>query len=151
MYILHELFKNTDTGHSSFYLYKKPSGKLYAGPAWDFDGTTTAARGSPSPEGIYVAGESVAANELFVALESHDLDFIFYQTTIENEKNNEEEFIDENMNDSVYEENKFAMARNLALWKKLSMKDAEKLWLNEVDVLKNWFDARISYLNNEWA
>ena len=29
-------------------------------------------------------------------LESHDLDFIFYQTTIENEKNNEEEFIDEN-------------------------------------------------------
>ena len=62
-----------------------------------------------------------------------------------------QEFIDENMNDSVYEENKFAMARNLALWKKLSMKDAEKLWLNEVDVLKNWFDARISYLNNEWV
>lgn len=151
MYILHELFKNTDTGHSSFYLYKKPSGKLYAGPAWDFDGTTTAARGSPSPEGIYVAGESVAANELFVALYSTAGFRSLVDARWQVLSDSIQEFIDENMNDSVYEENKFAMARNLALWKKLSMKDAEKLWLNEVDVLKNWFDARISYLNNEWV
>ncbi|MDE6677055.1 MAG: CotH kinase family protein, partial [Clostridia bacterium] len=59
MYILHELFKNMDTGYSSFYLYKKPNGKLYAGPPWDFDATTSAddgnGRGNRTPQGLYVA------------------------------------------------------------------------------------------------
>ena len=45
LYILNELYKNTDAGYSSFYMYKKAGGKLFFGPAWDFDGTTTAARG----------------------------------------------------------------------------------------------------------
>ncbi len=36
-YIIQELFKNCDVGYSSFYLYKDKSGKLTAGPLWDFD------------------------------------------------------------------------------------------------------------------
>ena len=36
-YLLEETTKNLDVGWDSFYLYKKKSGKLYFGPAWDFD------------------------------------------------------------------------------------------------------------------
>ena len=38
MYLLHEIFKNSDVGWSSFFLYKKPyENKVFFGPAWDFD------------------------------------------------------------------------------------------------------------------
>src|SRR5690625_4412854 len=37
MYILQEYIKNYDSGWSSQYMYKKPGGKLYFGPPWDFD------------------------------------------------------------------------------------------------------------------
>ncbi|MBE6656971.1 MAG: hypothetical protein E7604_00845 [Ruminococcaceae bacterium] len=36
-YLLEEYFKNIDVGWSSFYMYKKPGGKLILGPFWDFD------------------------------------------------------------------------------------------------------------------
>lgn len=72
-YLIHELFKNTDTGWSSFYLYKKPSGKLYAGPVWDFDYSSGISRGDASYQGLYV-GESAqtyspdSASEIFISL-----------------------------------------------------------------------------------
>lgn len=37
VYIIQELFSNTDVGFSSFYLYKDKGEKLYCGPIWDFD------------------------------------------------------------------------------------------------------------------
>ena len=37
-YIVHELFKNLDTGHDNFYMFKdKGDDKLHIGPVWDFD------------------------------------------------------------------------------------------------------------------
>ncbi len=36
-YLLEEYFKNIDVGWSSFYMHKKPGGKLILGPFWDFD------------------------------------------------------------------------------------------------------------------
>ena len=36
-YIVHELFKNLDTGWDNFYMYKNLDGKLCYGPVWDFD------------------------------------------------------------------------------------------------------------------
>lgn len=36
-YIIQELMGNIDVGRYSFYLYKEKSGKLFAGPVWDFD------------------------------------------------------------------------------------------------------------------
>jgi hypothetical protein len=38
-YILQEMFMNKDCFWRSVHFYKKPGGKLYAGPAWDFDQT----------------------------------------------------------------------------------------------------------------
>ena len=36
-YLLQELFLNKDAFWRSVHFYKKPNGKLYAGPVWDFD------------------------------------------------------------------------------------------------------------------
>ena len=36
-YIVHELFKNLDTGHDNFYMFAETDGKMYFGPVWDFD------------------------------------------------------------------------------------------------------------------
>jgi uncharacterized repeat protein (TIGR02543 family) len=77
MYLLHELFKNTGTGESSFYMYKKPSGKLYFGPPWDFDFSAGLSRGDNSVEGLYVGDAStihsnLTSNELYVHLMKND-------------------------------------------------------------------------------
>jgi len=73
MYIIHELFKNTDTGYSSFFLYKKPNDKMFFGPAWDFDFTAGISRGDGSYEGLYVAdtirwSSDFTSSEIFIAL-----------------------------------------------------------------------------------
>lgn len=57
-YIIHELFKNSDTGWSSFYIYKEAGGKLYATSVWDFDLSSGVNRGDKSPEGFYVSGKA---------------------------------------------------------------------------------------------
>ncbi len=73
MYIIHELFKNTDTGWSSFYMYKKPGGKLYAGPAWDFDLSAGSSRGESGYTGIYVGDTAryksdFTSSEMYISL-----------------------------------------------------------------------------------
>ena len=37
VYIVHELFKNLDTGWDNFYMFAETDGKLFFGPTWDFD------------------------------------------------------------------------------------------------------------------
>ena len=157
MYILHELFKNVDAGYSSFYLYKKPDGKLFAGPPWDFDATANGAtdRGDRSPQGIYVAdsvqyGSANCASELYIAL---------YQTS--GFKNAVKarwkvlspaigNFLEERLNNDVYNEYKAAMGKNFALWKGKSQAQAETDWINDTKVLKKWLLDRIAWLDNEW-
>jgi hypothetical protein len=73
MYILHELFKNTDSGWSSFFLYKPSGGKFYYAPPWDFDFSAGISRGDSSTEGIYVGDtiqylSGLTSSELFIAL-----------------------------------------------------------------------------------
>lgn len=73
MYIIHEFMKNTDTGWSSFYLYKKAGGKLFAGPAWDFDLSSGKSRGDSSASGIYVGDKAkdvsdFTSSEIYIAL-----------------------------------------------------------------------------------
>lgn len=156
MYILHELFKNVDTGWSSFYLYKKPSGKLFAGPAWDFDLSCMDARGNNSPTGIYVADEvrtdsDFTASELYIQL---------YQTPKFLQEVKERwailsdpisAFIDEQMNEEIYEQLKNSMGENFARWEEnLTVEEAEVRWVNNMRKTKAWFAARIAWLDYEW-
>lgn len=155
MYLLHELFKNTDTGYSSFYLYKKTSGKLYAGPVWDFDATTTATRGNNTPQGIFVAG-SVAdtsdftASELYISLYQTEG---FKQAVIarwQEVSHQIENFINQTLNEEMYETNKYAMGKNFALWENKTQAAAESDWINQTEILKQWLLDRITWLNDEW-
>lgn len=73
MYIIHEFMKNSDTGWSSFYIYKKKGGKLFAGPAWDFDLSSGINYGDKSHEGLYHNREGTGAhtNMFFVKMMSN--------------------------------------------------------------------------------
>ncbi len=52
-YIIHELFKNLDTGWDNFYMYKNLGGKLCFGPVWEFDQCAgNADEGVDNPQGI---------------------------------------------------------------------------------------------------
>ena len=158
MYLLHELFKNVDTGYSSFFLYKKAGGKLYAGPAWDFDATANTAfdRGDRTPEGIYVAGSvaeecNYTASELYLALYQNPT---FKQEVITRWQQLSPlicTFVNEALNKDVCEANKVAMGKNFALWKGKTQADAETDWLNDVTELKEWLLSRIAWLDTEWS
>ena len=160
MYILHELFKNVDAGYSSFYLYKKPNGKLFAGPPWDFDATANGAegRGDRTPQGIYVADSiqngrpdaAQCASELYISLYKTNgfksavkARWKVLSPTIKN-------YLNETLNDAVYEEYKAAMGKNFALWKGKSQTAAENDWVYDIKALKQWLLDRISWLDTEW-
>lgn len=157
MYILHELFKNTDTGYSSFYLYKKPGGKLYAGPPWDFDGTTSAARGDNTPQNIYVASATAprqnqrTSSELYIALYKTE----GFRKAVEARwkvlSPQISQFIDARLNEAVYEEYKTAMGKNFVLWNRSNQATAERTWVNNVTALKTWLTSRVTWLNKEWG
>ena len=158
MYLLHELFKNIDTGYSSFYLYKKPHGKLYAGPAWDFDATTTGDdnRGDRTPQGIYVADKvremsDFTSSELFIALyKTHGFQAVL-RSRWKVVSPKIKAFLDRRLNDRVYEAYKQVMGRNFALWKGKSQETAERDWIADVKALKKWLLDRIAWLDIEWA
>ena len=156
MYILHELFKNVDTGYSSFYLYKKPNGKLFAGPPWDFDATTNISeRGDRTPSGIYVAdsvqqGFPEAASELFISLYQTSGFKSAIRTRWKVLSPSIKTFIDGRLNDTVYARYREAMGKNFALWKGKSQTAAENDWVNDVKALKQWLLDRVAWLDNEW-
>ena len=156
MYIIHELFKNVDTGWSSFFMYKKPNGKLYAGPVWDFDATTNInGRGDRSPQGIYVAqdvisGSSAQASELFIELYKTEGFLSRVKERWQQLSDDIEEFIDSKMNEFVYEINKSVMGRNFVLWKGKTQSEAEEVWIKDSRELHNWFRDRIDWLDYEW-
>lgn len=157
MYLLHELFKNTDTGYSSFYLYKKAGGKLYAGPPWDFDATVTAARGSSSPEGIYVADKvrqssNFTASELYIALYQNAEFKHLIETRWAALSDAIVTFIDEQINDEVIADLKNSMARNFVRWENgLTIDTAMNRWVIDLQSMKLWFTNRINWLNQEWS
>lgn len=156
MYILHELFKNVDTGWSSFYLYKKPGGKLYAGPVWDFDGTTNGAsdRGDRTPQGIYVAGEGQVpynySSELFINLYKTSGFRNAVKARWKELSPNIKIFLEQRLNDDVYEAYKKAMGKNFVMWKDKDQTEAEADWITNVKQLKQWLLYRITWLDGAW-
>src|SRR5690554_786575 len=174
MYILHELMKNTDTGWSSFYMYKKAGGKLYAGPPWDFDASAGKNRGNQTPQGIYVAGSvasesSHTASELYIALlqvpafkqlvVARFIELAPQLTT----------FVNEFMSDQFIDLHKLALGQNFYFWSQnhniegmlaqgesaytiYANKDAAIAgWSFETKKLRQWLLDRINWLNTEWV
>lgn len=67
-YIVQELFKNYDVGHSSVYFYKDKGGKIKMGPVWDFD----LAAGN---HGL-ISDKDLLANDLIVAMRNRWYDYL---------------------------------------------------------------------------
>ncbi len=165
MYILHELFKNIDTGYSSFFLYRHPGGKLFAGPPWDFDATlgSTPTRGNGSPNGIYVAlsvqaFSSRTANEMIISLYATPG---FKSVVVQRWKNispNIQGFVDETLTDEMIETYRFAMGRNFVRWPSpqgygspVTQETAENNWASNIIILRDWLTNRIGWLDSEWV
>jgi len=147
MYIIHELFKNTDTGWSSFYMYKKPGGKLYFGPAWDFDFTSGISRGDSSYQGLYVSQNIVyhsgfTSSELYIELMKQDE---FVQLV-------KDRYLD--ISGLIYEKI-VAIFDELALYEEAFTRDGQRWWINsnwksEQSLIRTWLIHRNNWLTN-WA
>lgn len=162
MYLLHELFKNTDTGWSSLYMAKKPGGKLYMTAPWDFDASAGSNRGDTSPNGLYVssyealkAGASLhTSSELYIAL----MQIPEFQVIVRNRWSEISSQIKSAVNaflsDEFIAENKFGFGRNYKMWSReypplnLSQSQAETNWENSVITLRNWLLNRSIWFDN---
>lgn len=157
MYILHEYFKNADTGWSSFFMYKKPGGKLYLGPPWDFDGTASiSGRGDAGATGIYVADtinqtSAHTASELFYELYRTPEFFRAVQERWAVLSPQIKQYMNDTFTDEFYNENKAAMGRNFVRWNGRTQEEAEERWILECETIKDWFMTRANWLDQEWA
>jgi uncharacterized repeat protein (TIGR02543 family) len=164
MYLLHELFKNIDTGYSSFYLYRAAGGKLFAGPPWDFDATCGSSpnRGNGSPNGIYVAlsvqaFSSRTANEMLINLYATPEFKALIKTRWNQIVPAIEMFIQRTLTQEMIETNQYAMGRNFVKWPTpfgfgpvLSQEVSEANWGANILVLRKWMLDRVIWLTNEW-
>ncbi len=157
MYILHELFKNTDAGWSSFYISKRAGEKFEANCPWDFDATAGISRGDSSYEGIYVADKvqqlsNNTSSELFIALYNTSQ---FKELIVLRWKElapKLEDFIKVNYSVDNLSLMKEGMGRNYRTWcGNYSQSAAENKWLQEAQSLTTWLLNRIDWLSNEWV
>jgi len=164
MYILHELFKNIDTGYSSFYIYREPGGKLFAGPPWDFDATLGCSpnRGNASPLGIYVAlavqaFSSRTSNELLINLYNTPEFYQIVEERWEVLSPNIQNYVDDTLTDEMIETYQYAMGRNFVRWPtpqgfgtEVSQETAEANWAENIVILRDWLTDRVTWLDGEW-
>jgi uncharacterized repeat protein (TIGR02543 family) len=164
MYILHELFKNIDTGYSSFFIYRHAGGKLFAGPPWDFDATlgSSPTRGNGGPTGIYVAlsvqaFSSRTANELMIKLYATPAFKTLVIARWIEISGNILTYVNQTLSNAMINEYRFALGRNYVRWPSpqgygpaISQQTAETNWANNIGILRKWLQDRIAWLNNEW-
>ena len=155
-YILDEIFKTTDIGFSSFYLYKDAGGKLCRGPIWDYDlaaGNSVAA-GAISPSGIYAG----AVNPWYVRL----LTFTEFRSAVAARLLEKNEAIVQTIDAAFRQAESYgdSFARNFEKWDLLGRysMDYTSREVCEIDTLegqfeylKNWLSESLAYLNCEYS
>ena len=60
-------------------------------------------------------------------------------------------FLADQLSEETIEFLKYSMARNFACWENLPVSYTQNRWLNDMQNLKNWFSARIEWLDNVWS
>ncbi|MCL2847277.1 MAG: CotH kinase family protein [Firmicutes bacterium] len=130
MYILHELFKNTDTGWSSLFMYRTagPNGRIHMGPPWDFDATLGRNRtynsGDSHYNGLYVADSRRASaspaatfSEKFYVLARHTPQFMALVNQRWQEISSDVQvFVNRHLSDAFITEHRLAFGRDLFHW-----------------------------------
>ena len=59
-------------------------------------------------------------------------------------------FVNNKMNENVYELYKTAIGKNFVLWQGKTQAQAETDWVNNSRTLKHWLRDRIDWLSYEW-
>lgn len=152
VYLVNELFKNSDVGLSSFYMYKKEGGKLYFGPIWDFDKSCEICLQNNSYTGL-LAGIEFDKDEKVLKTSNP----IFY-TLMENpkfvnlvrnrwsEKQQEVASVITEFSDATLQHT-LSYSRNFELWKECSNTSFRQSVIN----LQNWLLYRTDWLTkNDW-
>ena len=162
MYILEEFYKNTDVGHSSLYVYKKPGGKIYFGPPWDFDwagphssDSVGKYTGSDDGQGIYVAGNVRNKYVIFTEVYkvSQFLTSVKQRWKVLSPKI--QQYANSLFTNEFYAANRYALGRNFVRWPwpendKSTQAQWETKWIDACNTFKTWYSNRINYLNSAW-
>lgn len=158
-YLLNEYLKTFDFDMSSVFFYYK-DGKLYAGPAWDYDMSTgninsdlsgARPRSTYAPEGIkqsknnlyrFLCDKSWFMDEVKSVYEEH----YGYIKNI---------FADGGQLDTWAQENSEIFARNWTVWRISKwlynyQKKPLPTYQENLDFLKDWLDTRNAWLYDEW-
>ncbi|MCQ2776457.1 MAG: CotH kinase family protein [Bacilli bacterium] len=145
VYLIHELFKNSDVGWSSFYIYKKPNNsKLYFGPVWDFDLAAYRSRTNET-SGKHISTKTLSGEPTNNVTSSYN-DMLVKATKLKNESNKTQFGIDLNTRFNQYAGN---IIQNIAATcggndnKSLAFAMNFKKWYNTTD-------ASSQYATNEY-
>ena len=144
-YIVEELFHNADVGYSSFYMYKKEGGKLYAGPVWDFDLSSgfyfsTISETFYNPEGHYAC----LVNPWYAGLMQYD-EFKIMVAEILNEKKDD-------IVDKITDMTGFVLSLETSFLNEFILWDqSSKGWHTEIVNLKDWLLRSINYLYDDYS
>jgi len=162
MYLLHELLKSTDTGWSSFFMYKKPGGKLYAGPAWDFDASMGKNRGDQSPYGYYVSNQVMqssdfTASELYISLMQIPEFRLMVLSRWQVVSIAYKSFVSNFLSTTYINANRLAFGINFYRWSNQdpsygyysTINNAMSIWASDVHGLRNWMLERANWFDNE--
>ena len=155
-YILDELFKTTDVGFSSFYLYKDAGGKLFRGPIWDYDlsAGNSIVESAAVPNSIYAG----AANPWYARL----LTFPEFREAVGKrlvEVSEEISFVIDS-EFKFFEDSKASFERNFVKWDILGECSMEytsqevcelKTFDEQLSYLKNWLEESLTFVNVEYV
>lgn len=156
-YLLNEIFKPLDFDFSSVFFYYK-DGKLYCGPAWDYDlssGNITSiasdvANSASKPDGLFASNA-----HFFKYLCTYDwfnneisLTYTQYYDYIENIAA-DNGLIDTLLNDysDIFEKNFTDTEFNITDWWVLEQAKPQTTFKGNVDFLKTWLNSCHSYLS----
>ena len=150
-YILDELFKTTDVGFSSFYLYKDAGGRLCRGPIWDYDlaAGNTVQEVAENPSSVYAG----AVNPWYSRL----LTFPEFREAVAKRLDETEQIIKLTLDEgfAFAETSKASLERNFERWDilgKFSMEYTSrtvcelKTYDEQLAYLKNWLNESLNAL-----
>jgi hypothetical protein len=155
--LINALFKNVDALRISAYFYKPQGGKLFAGPVWDFDRSS----GTVFDDDHYAVPRAKEAREWFRDDGTHPLMWGFWARLFADPtfKAAHAQRWDQlaagpmsvptlnRLIDGLSGELREAQARHFARWPDMPATGGSHD--NEVRILKEWFTARVPWLNEQ--
>jgi hypothetical protein len=155
--LINVLFKNIDALRISAYFYKPQGGKLFAGPVWDFDRSS----GTPFDDDNYAVPRAKEAREWFRDDGTHPLMWGFWARLFADPtfKSAHAQRWDQlsagpmsvptihRLIDRFAAELRESQARHFARWPDMPATGGSHD--NEVRLLKDWFSARVPWLNEQ--